>query len=297
MTKPKTIRVISPAGAVDKLKMQRALRLLSDFGFNVQLGEHALFENGYLSANDEERLADLMDALYDDAVEIVLCTRGGYGSNRLIGQIDYEMLSKVKRKLFIGFSDLTALQLMLYERSGWSTVSGPQLLESLGNENKIDNNDYIVDLLRYNLLQEWEKGFKLESINANENISIEGRLFCGCLSIFVSLLGTKFEPNFENAILILEDVNEPMYKVDRLLWQMRESGCLKHVKGIVLGKYFYQREDISQAVSELFCKDLNDSNIPIWYGLDYGHSTKSIYLPLGFKAHINKNVLTVHDEK
>ena len=280
------IAVVSPAGPVEKAQLNRGIAVLEQWGYRVKLAKNTLQHRDYLSGSDAERAADLQQALLEEDVAGVICSRGGYGSQRILRLLDWQKLAGAPVKPFIGFSDVGAFQLNLLSRSGWRSYSGLQAALGLGG----DSTDRARNLLRGMLSGEmmqlgWPSGEQvvLQPVRAG---GAGGILIPICLSILVSLIGTPFLPELEGAMLCLEDVNEPPYRIDRMCWQLREAGVLDGITALILGEFGHQNQSLARVVESIALDTFQHLDFPIWSGIPYGHIRDRLTLIMGARAKI-----------
>ena len=282
-----TIGIISPASPIFKEKLKKGIYYLENLGFNVKLGRHVYGERGYLAGTDEERASDLHELFYDNSVKAVFCSRGGYGSIRILKYIDFELIKK-NPKIFVGFSDLTALEISIFAKNGLVTFYGPTIAEDFDNEIdysgfdlllKIissETNSYKVDISDYNVV----KGGKST-----------GFLIGGCLSVFSSLLGTEYLPDLKDAVIFLEDTDEEPYRIDRYLSQLRLCGIFNKARGLIFGKFTRceskEKDYKGPYVDEIINDTASNLDIPVIKNLSFGHIKGKITIPVGIKASVN----------
>ena len=272
-----TIGFISPAGPVRYDQFEPAVQRLQSLGYKVRLGQHALSNHGIVSAPPRDRIADIMDFLHDDKVRAIWAIRGGYGTVQLFDNFDFTVLSALP-KLMVGFSDLTAWQWAAFAKAGQVSVSGLAATLQLG-----ENNPYVpygLDLLA-GRIHHLDQSHLLESPNVVRHGEARGWLVGGTLSMICSICGTPYWPRKRSLILYLEDVHEPLYRLDRCLQQLRLNGFLDKVRAVILGKFVQGKEHLD--VLPLLQPMLPD-NIPIVTNLPYGHVTESIPMPMGVRA-------------
>ncbi|MFT6866397.1 MAG: muramoyltetrapeptide carboxypeptidase [Cyclobacteriaceae bacterium] len=280
-----TIQLITPASALSRSSFEKTMENMEMLSFKIKYSDNIRVRSGFLSGTDEQRLQDLQNAFLDDTVDAVLCARGGYGSGRLLPMIDYDLIRN-NPKIFIGFSDITALLIAFYQKSGLIGFHGPVGASEF--------NDFTVDCL----LDTIQKG-KHSKISNDGSAPIfagtcEGRMIGGNLSILVSLIGTPFDMVYDDHILFLEEIGESTYRVDRMLTQLVNSGKLKKVKGIVLG-YFTNCDtnpddpyfDFSISLDEVFKNRFEHLGIPVAKGFPIGHEAHNTTIPLGIKASLD----------
>lgn len=285
------IRIISPSGPVDPEMLRLGAKILEEWEYVVEISPNALKGDGYLAGNDDERLADLMDALTDKQVKGIICSRGGYGVMRILRIIDWQRIENTSPKVFVGFSDIGALQAALLNRCGWITYSGPQAAMGLGGDmspRSLMHLRRMIDGSNFQL--SWSDIEKtVLRTGETDNQEITGVLIPICLSILVSLIGTPYMPDLKNTLLCIEDVNEPLYRIDRMIWQLHASGNLEQVNALVLGAFTWQDNRLDDSV-EILCKHYCKKNsIPLFSGLPYGHIDDKITLPFGARASIDAN--------
>ena len=275
-----TIGVISLAGAVEnRAEVERGVKVLEGLGFKVKLSSHLYDCNGYLAGHDSDKIEELHSFFKDDSIDCILCSRGGYGSIRIVDDLDYDLI-KANPKAFCGYSDITALSAMMLKKSGLVIYSSPMLCGDFGAE-KVS--EYTID----SFLRAVE-GQNLEFVlQGDETLSVKAISFGGNLTTLASLCGRDFMPQ-EKFVFIIEDINEPVYKIDRALNQLYGLPLFKdNVVAIVLGD-FTGLDDVNlfnQMIQE-FC---NKCNVPYWTGLRFGHNREKITLPIGSICEIKNN--------
>jgi muramoyltetrapeptide carboxypeptidase len=281
------IRVVSPAGPADRHLVASGIAKLQDWGYKVELSKHALDRSGFLAGEDDGRLSDLLEALTDSNVKGIVCTRGGYGSGRLLDKIPWEQISGQDPKLFIGFSDIGALQIALYNRCGWVSLSGPQVAHGLSGAATSRSAEQLrgfIDGTHRELKWRDESELRLDPLRTG---SARGILIPCCLSILISLLDTPYFPNLDRALLCLEDINEADYRIDRMIWQLKASGRLDNISGLILGKFILNGVDICPVAANSVLHFYSDHSFPIWRGISYGHVDECLTLPIGAEVEID----------
>lgn len=279
-----TIAFIAPAGCIaDKSRIDRAKLFFESRGYRVVYGEHLFGKNKYMSGTDEERLADLHWAFKDEFVDAIVCGRGGYGCLRLIDKIDYDLISGNK-KFFCGYSDITVLSAMFLKRAGLVTYSGPMANGDFGCE---ERSEFTIDNF-FNVV-----GNDLNNIYNAEKIyrggDANGILFGGNLASIVSLCGVDFIPDKE-FIFFAEDLNEPVYKIDKMFTQLLNMEIFRqNVRGIVLGDFLDC--GYPEQLDELFTDIAKRLEIPVLGGFKITHESDKITIPYGAFARIKDNEL------
>jgi muramoyltetrapeptide carboxypeptidase len=279
------VAVVSPASTPQPERVERGFAALRAFGYAPQASENLLARGPlYFAGTPEMRLRDLHHAFADDAIRAIFATRGGYGSNYLLEELDLDLIAEGP-KPFIGYSDLTALQLWLLDQIQLPAFYGPMLSADFARE----------DGVHLASLQAALEG-RSYSVGASEGLRTlhpgraRGTLYGGCLSILVALLGTPYEPQTEGKLLFLEDVNAKPYQVDRMLWQLGEAGKLDGVQGIVFGEMLdcVSPGAPAELLEEAIMRALEDFKGPIAIGLRSGHvSHSNVTLTFGVEAELS----------
>jgi muramoyltetrapeptide carboxypeptidase len=292
LKKGDTIGIISPSGAVKEDKFfQPAIKYFENQGYKVKIAPHAADKKAYLAGSDKNRLSDLMNFFEDDSVNAILCTRGGYGIYRLLSDIDYEKI-KANPKIFLGYSDITALLINILSRANLITFHGPLFLSDFGTDkvNKYTEKNFF-DILAGNIKLPfvYENPIDYRCIKLGET---KGELIAGNLAVLAGLLGTPFFPDVAGKILLLEDVGEPLYKIDRMLMQLKLAGIFDKISGLLFGEFTSVVKSDSPEVNKLdpfdvVCELTSDLKIPVGYGFPVSHGYTKATLPLGVKYNFN----------
>ncbi len=280
LKKGDAIGIIAPASPVTDEEIEPAIRIIEEEGYRVIKGNHLYDNTGYLAGADEDRLADLHDMFLDNDVKAILCARGGYGTSRLLNNIDYDLIRE-RPKPLAGYSDITALLLSIYNMTGIHAWHGPMLRGISGREG------YLKTLLRL-MSGDGAIGFRLKEKNVLRRGKARGRLLGGNLSMICAMIGTPFLPPFEDSIFFIEERGEPLYRIDRMLTQLRLSGALNGVKGLISGNFqdCGDPEKIDALLLETFF-----SECPVYRGFPAGHGEKNHPLPIGAEAEMDTESL------
>ena len=232
LRKGDTIGVVCPAGHMPKSRMRTCFKVLRDeWGFRVIEGKTLGTGDGYFSGTDEERAADLQHMLDDDAVDAILCARGGYGVGRIIDQLDLTSFRK-RPKWLIGFSDITVLHAHLLSKCGVATIHGPMASAfAAGGWRKPS----VQSLHR--ALRGLKTDLRVDAHPLNRPGTASGVLFGGNLSLLAHLVGTPSEVDLKGKILFIEDVGELLYNIDRMMYQLHRSGRLAGLAGLIVGGF------------------------------------------------------------
>lgn len=286
-----TLGLVAPASPIyESSVFDEMLVNLEKLGFNLKLGEHVKAQRGYLAGTDEERASDLMKMFEDPEVDGIMCIRGGWGCNRILPLLDYEVI-KANPKVLCGFSDITSLHMALFQKSDLITFHGP-VGKSVWNDFTTEAFKRVIwegDPAVFMVPQEEDRTMLVKSGNA------KGRLLGGNLSVLVSMIGSGYLPSFENAILFLEDIGESVYRVDRMLTQLKMAGILDQLSGFVFG----QCTDCDAGNNSLTLQQVLDDHvkplqIPSFYGAMISHEDNNITLPMGVAAEIDATRKTIH---
>lgn len=279
-----TIGVIAPASPEDSSIIEGKLAVLKELGFKIKEGKHLYDRKGFLAGEDIHRAEDLMSMFCDSDIKMILCFRGGYGTMRLLPYLDLDIIKR-NPKIFVGFSDITVLLNTFYKKLGLITFHGPMVNSGLRDETTL--NSLLMTLMEgdrpYTIYNPPDT--PLNYINFKD--SVEGRIVGGNLALICSTLGTKYEINTANKILFLEDVEEPPYKVDRMLTQLILCGKLQRCKAILLGQFtdctlpHYER---SLTLEQVIEDRIYGLRIPTCSNFMSGHGSPKLTLPIGAKV-------------
>lgn len=270
-----TIGIVAPAGAFDQEIFAQGLCALQSMGFLTRVPEEIFDKTGYLAGSDAQR-ARLLNQLFEDPyVQAIVCARGGFGCLRILPLIDFDIIS-AHPKVFVGFSDITALLSAITGRSGLVTFHGP-MVTPLATA---------PELTRRSLTAAIASATPLKISPAAGIVLQAGRakapVIGGNLNTLCHLLGTPFETEYKNHILLLEDRGEAPYRIDRMLSQMKLAGCFEDIAGIILGSFddCGNLDDIYRIFKDCF----QDIQIPILAGFDVGHGKQNLTIPIGMTA-------------
>ncbi len=289
------VRLISPASAPKPEALARGVRLLREWGLEVEYAPHALDKHGYLAAPDSQRLADLNQALADPSVRAVICTRGGYGTQRILDGIDPEPVRQ-DPKLVTGFSDITALQMWLWQATGLASLHAP-----IAAWSDTRNGPTSIESLRSAAMSAEPIVVRRELSEPTSELVTPGRasgaLLGGNVSLLAQGVGTSDLGDLSGAILFLEDVGEEPYRLDRMLTQLRRCGVLTNVAGIALGQFTdcIGAPD-TWSVVEMLRDRLCDLGVPVLGGLPVGHGPAQRTIPLGVPAVLDADAGTLTAE-
>lgn len=288
-----TVGLIAPAGAIyDTVDVNVVQETLATFGLNTFVGVNALNRRGYLAGTDDERAADVMTMFADSSIDAILSLRGGWGVNRILQRLDFGLIRR-NPKIIMGYSDITSLLLAIYAKTGMVTFHGPVGISTW--------NAFSTDHVRRILFEAQAPELRNPAptsfpVPADDRIrtigrgTARGRLAGGNLSVLVSMLGSDFLPNWEGHLLFLEDVDERVYRIDRMLTQLKLAGVLDAVEGVIWGRCSnctaggtYGSLTLHQVLRD----HLAPLRKPVFYGSMIGHITDKFTVPVGVSAEMD----------
>lgn len=285
------IGIISPASSVeDKTQLEKGIKYIEGQGYCVELGKNLGKERGYLAGTDEERVEDIHQMFGDKNISAIFCLRGGYGAFRLLDRIDYQLIRK-NPKIFVGFSEITSLQMAFLKKANLVTFAGPMIASHLSNEINSFTEENFWRLLTSKrkpgkiVLSEKKNNSKVKNTNTS------GRIIGGNLAVLTSMIGSGFLPAFKNNILLLEEIKEPPYKIDRMLNQLRLHNVFNKVNGIILGNFIDceepDKKKSSLSLEEVLEDYFAELKIPVIHSFPHGHSKNIITLSFGINVNLN----------
>jgi len=276
------IGIAAPAGPFDRRRFRKGVLNLQRAGFRTRNHSDIFSRDRYLAGSDSRRSRELNDLLADPKVEAVLFARGGFGTQRLL-----PTLKRFRPKVIVGLSDLTALLATLWKKYRLPTLYGPMIATQLIHP---------ATTRRLTRILTTRGALERQLLVAKRVFqpgNARGRLVGGCLSLIVSLIGTPWDLETAGSILFLEDVDEPPYKIDRLMTQMEQAGKLKGVKGIVFGTFRLRKNHFPREIEKVLSERLKDFRGPVLWGLRFGHCPNPLILPIGGIGRIRKNRLVI----
>ncbi|MEB0042280.1 MULTISPECIES: LD-carboxypeptidase [unclassified Pseudomonas] len=284
------VALVSPAGPVPQARVEAAVKVLTSWGLQPRVYPHALDKYSFYAGSDEQRATDLNDALADPEIRAVICNRGGYGVQRIIEHLDFDAVRR-DPKLVLGFSDITALHAALWCNARLATIHGP-----VGAQ--LERGGLTNSSVKHTLMTAEPTLIKADPTEATVGVRrqgiVNGLLLGGNLSLLSTSVGTPFMPDLNGAILLIEDVGESAYRVDRLLTHLRNCGILQRVAGIAVGQ-FSEPLGVSGQVTlvDVLRERLCDLGVPVLGGLSIGHGDPNIAVPLGTYATLDADTGTL----
>ncbi len=275
-----TVAVVAPAGPVNPKELERGLAVIRGIGFKVLPGEHLTDRRGYLAGADADRAGDVMAMFENPEVKALFCARGGYGVNRILPLLNSRTIQK-NPKIVVGSSDITLFLLYLLQQCSLVPFHGPMVAGSFGcRPMKASKTQFRKILTGQNI--------RLSAPQARELVPGKalGPLTGGCLTLLCRSLKTPYEVQTRGHILLIEDVNEPPYRIDGMLWQLKKAGKFKGVKGVVFGEMIncHSPKGEPGKVDDAILDVLGDEKFPILINCPIGHGNEMWTLPLGIPA-------------
>lgn len=270
--------ILSPAGALDEHRLAWSVDLLKDWGLEPILSENSKMRWGKFSGKDEIRKQTVQAALDDPKIKAIFCARGGYGSTRIIDELNWERFLE-NPKWIIGYSDITVFHNRLHQLNCES-------LHATMPVNFKTNTSFAMDSLKNSLFKEPSK-YALDGTNHNKPGKAKGKLVGGNLSIVHNLIGTKFNIQFKDNILFLEEVGEYFYSVDRMLWALKHAGVFDEISGLIIGSFTDLKQDeetdFPESLEEMILKFVAHRNIPVFFKFPAGHEDNNWTLVMSGK--------------
>lgn len=275
----KKIRIVSPAKSIDQHPIDVATDFLKKQGFEVEIGTYALAQDHYFSGTIEERLSDFQYALDDPNLDVILCSRGGYGSVQLIDQLDFSAFQK-KPKLIIGYSDITVFHNHVPANYGLPTVhaAAPLNFEEASEES-------LASLV--NVLNGQKNEYHIAPTDLNISGTVTAEITGGNLAIIHALIGTNSDANYQDKILFIEEVGEAVYAIDRMFYSLRKSGKLCVIKGLIVGGLTNVKDSevpYGLSAEEVILRHVKELEIPVCFNFPAGHISDNRAVIIGKEA-------------
>ena len=280
-----TIGIAAPAGPFDSEKFMKGKTVLESMGFQTFFDEGIFQKHGFLAGTDIQRANQVNRLFADPIVQAIFCARGGYGSMRILPLVNFKIIQK-NPKIFFGFSDISALLSVLYDQCGLVTFHGP-VVTTLANATEKTLTALQTALTSPTALELTPRNGKVIKPGVCSGLVAGGNLTTLC-----HLVGTSYTPNLKGKILLLEDVGEMPYRIDRMLTQMKLAGCFNEIAGLILGafKECGHLNEVVEIINHIFV----DADIPILAGFEMGHGEHNLTIPMGLRATLdtdNKRLL------
>ena len=295
LQKGDTIGIVCPGGAMPVEKVSECIRVLNeDWDFKTKVGKTIGNQFHYFSGTDKERLDDFQRMLDDDEVKAVLCARGGYGMGRIIGQVNFKKFEK-QPKWIIGYSDITVLHSHLYSNYYISSLHAPMAGAFNNDGNK---NEYVLSLK--NALEGKKAKYSCAPHEFNKKGEAIGELVGGNLALLTHLVGTDSDIKARGRILFIEDVGEYLYNIDRMFYQLKRSGKLAKIAGLIIGGFTDIKDTeqpFGQTAYEIIRDIVKEYDYPVCYGFPVSHEKENYALKIGvgYKLKITKSRVVLEE--
>lgn len=290
-----TIGMVCPAGYMAPEKMQTCIDTLQRWGYPVKKGRTLSSKSSnYFSGTDKERLSDLQEMLDDESVKAIFCARGGYGVGRIIDNIDFKKFKK-NPKWIIGYSDITILHGHIYSNFKIATLHAP-MAGAFNDEGY--NNQYVQSLKQ--AMEGKKIRYEIAPHKRNHKGEAVGELIGGNLSLLANLSGTASEYKFKGRILFIEDVGEYLYNIDRMLHQLKRSGKLEKLAGLIIGGFTDLKDTerpFGQTAHEIIADVIKEYDYPVCYGFPVSHNKENYALKVGvgYKLKVSKGKVSLEE--
>ena len=270
-----TVAIIAPSGPVERSALNDTVSALESWGLRVAFGKSTFHNTGYLAGSDDDRLAYIQWAINDDEIDLILCARGGFGATKILDQINFSNLL-VKPKWLIGYSDITAIHLAMQDM-GYGSVHGP-MATSFQREGAQGS----VNALKQWLFENIASPIESTQSSFNKIGQASGPITGGNLALIVDSLGTASEIQTDHKLLFIEDIGEPMYKIDRMLTQLKRAGKFDNASGLIIGD-FSELNDTTAAQywQDVVIKLFDKFDFPIGFGFPIGHEPMNMPIIMG----------------
>jgi muramoyltetrapeptide carboxypeptidase len=283
------VALIAPAGPLrGPDELAASVAHAESLGWEPLPARHVLQRDAYLAGTDAERAADLNAALQDDRIDGIWCVRGGYGAMRVLEDVDYDAMRR-RPKALIGYSDITALHAAFATRSGVITYHGPTARAEL--------TDFARDSLQMAVIAQRDSCGVAPEARTLRGGRASGRVIGGNLALLAALAGTPYAPSYGGAILVIEDVGEPNYRIDRMLRQLALSGALSRLAGIAFGQFTEgsdPRDEAARTLDAVLREAADIAGVPTIAGIPLGHVADQWTIPLGARAELDADRLALH---
>lgn len=296
-----TIGLVAPGSYISESELKDSIKNLEELGFKVVYTEKILLQNGYFSGTDEQRADDLINMFKRNDVDGIVCARGGYGCARILPLLEYDIIED-NPKVLIGYNDITALHYGIFRKTGLITFHGPVSISTF--------NEFSVNNFK-NVLMNPSDEIVFENSNSSEDdnpygvVSIadgkkKGKLIGGNLSIAVSLIGTEFDVDYDDAIIYLEEIGEEPYRIDRMLTQMIQAEKFEDANGVAMGIFRKCEPKITDpsfsksfSLMDVLRDRLGNLKVPVVYGMSFGHIKDKFTIPFGIEAELDSEKQTI----
>ena len=275
------IALTAPAGAIfNEEHIEKIENKLMELDFKTIKGETLYQKEGYLAGTDEFRTKELHQFFEDKNVKAIIAMRGGWGCGRILDKLDYKLIKR-NPKILMGYSDITSLLIAITNKTGLVTFHGPV---GYSTWEEFSTGQVIKTLVKGEKFKLTNPPDNLEDLETLTSGKAHGKLIGGNLTVVTSMIGTNHEPNWKNKILFLEEIGEEPYRIDRMLWQLKQAGVFNSINGLILGAFTKceaEYLDESFSLADILKQYFNNTTFPVYKGAVIGHITQKFTLPIG----------------
>lgn len=280
------IGIVAPARRVARARLDELAAPVAAAGYRVKIVDGALNSHCQWAGTDEERAATLHAAFADPQIKAIICARGGYGSYRILPHLDFDLIA-ANPKIFIGYSDITALLLAIEKRTGLVCFHGPMLVSFAGQDMADANLATLLMSISAATAQEYDMA--ADGASVLQHGVAEGRLVGGNLELISRLMGTPDAPDFDHAILFIEDIDEELYRLDRALNQLFRAGKLDKIRGLIAGEFVDIHDTVGEGgfgmdAGQVIAQYVPDTHVPVVLNAPCGHGARLLTFPVGIQA-------------
>jgi muramoyltetrapeptide carboxypeptidase len=275
------IAVVATSGKVEEGQLKSGVAALKEAGFAVETAENILARKGYLAGEAKGRAAALQNYFERSDIAAIFAARGGFGSIQMLPHLDPDVIRR-RPKIFVGYSDLSIMLNWLVQRCGMVAFHGPMVAMELARGMNGRNAEFFWGTLRGEK-KAWEIDLG-ETVRSGQG---EGEAAGGCLSTIVTTIGTPYEIDMRGKILVLEDVAEKPYRIERMLTHLQMAGKLDGLAGLIFGSFTYCEGDGEREVSEIIREMFREAPYPVATGLPMGHGDDNVIMPLGVRMRLD----------
>ncbi|WP_341526936.1 LD-carboxypeptidase [Nostoc sp. UHCC 0302] len=285
-----TVGLIAPAGIIEPKDIETAKEELLKLGLKVKVGAHILDRYGYLAGKDSDRADDINYMFSDHSVKAIIAMRGGWGCNRILPLLNYSLI-RSHPKIIMGYSDITSLLLAINARTRMITFHGP-VATSTWNQFTVDYFKRILFNAEAVTMQNLTGEVAVETIAPGK---ARGKLVGGNLSVLAAMVGSPDLPSWNKSILFVEEIGEDVYRVDRMLTQLKNAGILNQIAGFIFGQCTNCRlgDEPSFTLKQVLQDHILPLKIPAWYGSMIGHMKDKFTMPIGIEVEMNADIGTI----
>jgi len=287
LNKGDLIALTAPAGAIFNAKhISKIEKRLIGLGFRVLKGETLYQQNGFLAGTDEFRAQELHTLFKNKSVKAVIAMRGGWGCSRLLDKLDFDLIKR-NPKILMGYSDITSLLIAIQEKTGLITYHGPVGYSSWKEFSTFNVFKTLVDGKPFVMKNPSTHTSDLATLTTGK---AKGQMIGGNLTVIASMIGTRHEPNWNNKILFLEETSEEPYRIDRLLWQLKQAQVFDRISGLVIGAFTKCNPDEPEksfSLAEVLNQHFQNTSFPVYKGAVIGHIIPKFTLPIGVNVEMD----------